>query len=101
MIEFLTGKDYPHICDSCKNMVDMMLEAILEGPDTDDNEAPLMLAGDLQLLCGRFGNGCEPKSEETLRCYSCDKQWKHMMRDDDPIPDCECGESFPQVDIVF
>ncbi|KKK66180.1 hypothetical protein LCGC14_2966660 [marine sediment metagenome] len=55
-MEFLTGKDYPHLCKGCQSIVDQTVEAVLIGPDTDDNEAPLMLAYDLGLLCG--GHNC-------------------------------------------
>jgi hypothetical protein len=50
-MEFLTGKDYPHLCQGCRSMVDLCVEAVREGPDADEEEAPLMLARDNGLLC--------------------------------------------------
>jgi hypothetical protein len=52
-MDLLTGKDYPHLCDGCQSMVDLCAVAVREGPDTDDEEAALMLAGDQGLLCDR------------------------------------------------
>lgn len=52
-MEFFTGKDYPHICVDCRSVVDLCAVAVAEGPDTDDEEAPLMLAGDKGLLCNQ------------------------------------------------
>jgi hypothetical protein len=67
-MKFYTGKDYPHLCNGCKTMVDQCVEAVEIGPDTDDNEAPIMLAGDMGLLCG--GGDC----------------------------DCDCSIGFPDLD---
>ncbi len=52
----LTGKDYDYLCSRCRTAVDDMVELILEGPDSDDPEAPLMAAGDLELFCN--GRSC-------------------------------------------
>ena len=51
-MEYLTGKDYPWFCSKCRATVDSMVELVEMGPDTDDNEAPLMRIGDLGLFCG-------------------------------------------------
>ena len=51
-MKFYTGKDYPHLCGGCQTIVDQCVELVEIGPDTDDNEAPLMLAGDHMMLCG-------------------------------------------------
>jgi len=63
-LEFLTGKDYPHLCGGCQSIVDQCVEAVLIGPDTDDNEAPLMLAGDMGLLCGVHACACDCAGDE-------------------------------------
>ena len=57
MTQFYTGKDYPYLCNGCKATVDQCVELIQMGEDTDDNEAPLMFAGDHRLMCG--GHACE------------------------------------------
>lgn len=51
-MKFLTGGDYPWLCSKCRGTVDAMAMAMSSGPDTDDNEAPLMAVGDLGLYCG-------------------------------------------------
>ena len=56
-MEFRTGKDYPWMCEGCRAAVDQCVDAVEIGPDTDDEEAPLMLAGDMRLLCG--GGECD------------------------------------------
>jgi len=56
-MKFYTGKDYPHMCEKCRSMIDQCVELVTMGPDTDDNEAPLMFAADHKLLCG--GGTCE------------------------------------------
>ncbi len=52
-MEFLTGKDYPWVCEKCRAAIDAAA-LLFEGDqeDTDDNEAPLMYAGDHGMLCG-------------------------------------------------
>ena len=55
-MRFLSGKDYPFHCDACKKVIDRCLEVVSMGPDTDDPEAPHMLAYDQQLFCG--GHEC-------------------------------------------
>jgi hypothetical protein len=54
---FLTGKDYPWICEQCKTMVDQCVDLVRMGTDTDDDEAPIMFAYDHKLMCG--GHECE------------------------------------------
>lgn len=51
-MEYLTGKDYPWLCSKCRATVDGVVELVEMGPDTDDNEAPLMYVGDHHLFCG-------------------------------------------------
>ena len=54
---FLTGKDYPWLCEQCKAMVDQCVDLVRMGTDTDDDEAPIMFAYDHKLMCG--GHECE------------------------------------------
>jgi len=51
-MEYLTGKDYPWLCSRCRAAIDGVVELVEMGPDSDDNEAPLMSVGDLNLFCG-------------------------------------------------
>lgn len=56
--KFLTGKDYPHLCEFCRAAIDDMAYYLkYYGPDTDDVEAPIMLVYDHQLYCG--GHVCK------------------------------------------
>ena len=57
-MKFYTGKDYPHLCKGCRRMIDQCYDLVMFGEDTDDEEAPLMMAGDLGVLCG--GGHCAP-----------------------------------------
>jgi hypothetical protein len=62
-IEFLTGKDYPYLCQSCQRIIDNMAEYLRHyGPDTDDTEEPIMLVYDRRLFCG--GHYCKESGEE-------------------------------------
>jgi len=67
--KLLTGRDYPHLCSVCQAIVTQCVELVQEGPDTEDPEAPLLLAGDRGLLCG--GNTCGDKQEPTHTCALC------------------------------
>jgi hypothetical protein len=60
---FLHGKDYPWVCPKCQAIVDQVAQLYEEGDmeDTDDNEAPMMYAGDHGLLCG--GRHCAKHDE--------------------------------------
>jgi len=52
-VDFLVGKDYPHVCQACKDAVDRAADFLKNfGPDTDDPEAPMMYAADHGWLCG-------------------------------------------------
>ena len=58
-MEFLLGRDYPHLCDTCRAAIDTA--ALLlgeEGPDTDNIEAPIDFVYDHSLYCG--GRSCQP-----------------------------------------
>lgn len=57
-MQFLTGKDYPHLCEGCRATITEVAQALAEtGPDTDDNEAPIMYVGDHAMFCGG-ARGC-------------------------------------------
>ena len=58
-MKFYRGKDYPHLCTKCRTTVDQCVDLVMFGEDTDDEEAPLMLAGDLRMLCGDGGGNCD------------------------------------------
>ena len=65
-MKFYTGKDYPHLCRGCRRTIDQCYDLVMLGEDTDDEEAPLMLAGDLGMLCvigGGFIGNCKKESE--------------------------------------
>ena len=66
-MEFLTGRDYPWLCEGCRAAVDECAEEVavrvsLGANDmvsgrvlidlTEDSEAPLVLAYDRRLFCG-------------------------------------------------
>ncbi len=58
--DFLTGKDYPYLCDTCRATIDQI--ALLfngDQADTDDPEAPAMMVYDQRLYCG--GHECVNK----------------------------------------
>jgi hypothetical protein len=49
------------VCAERQATVDACAMVVEFGPDTDDPEAPLMLAGDQQMLCG--GSYCEAHND--------------------------------------
>lgn len=53
-VEFLTGKDYPHLCPKCQKAIDDIAHLFQTGilEDTDDIEAPIMFVGDHGMFCG-------------------------------------------------
>jgi len=55
-MKFLAGKEYSHLCEGCQAVIDTCSEVVLEGPDTDNIEAPFDFAADNLLLCG--GSTC-------------------------------------------
>ena len=58
-MEFLIGRDYPHLCDTCRAAIDTAALLIgEEGPDTDNIEAPIDFVYDHSLYCG--GRSCQP-----------------------------------------
>ena len=54
-MQFLVGKDYPELCATCRGAIDSAAMLLEEGPDTDDEEAPCMLAYDMGWLCSSQG----------------------------------------------
>ena len=56
--KYLTGKDYPHLCPSCRAVIDMIVGTCSELPDeyASDEEGPCDFAYDQRLFCG--GNEC-------------------------------------------
>tara|TARA_R100001015_G_C4615050_1_gene171009 strand:+ start:501 stop:728 length:228 start_codon:yes stop_codon:yes gene_type:complete len=60
-IEYLTGKDYPWLCDKCREAIDTAYDLIIMTGSVEinhifseyigDNEGPCMLAYDKGLLC--------------------------------------------------
>lgn len=63
-MRFLTGKDYPELCDTCRHMVDTVVDLVVEGPDTNDEEAPISSVYDHHLFCG--GDHCAMKEQPRL-----------------------------------
>jgi hypothetical protein len=61
-MEFLTGKDYPHLCPACQIAVDNCLDLVMFGSDTDDPEAPCMYAYDHNMFCG--GSSCDNRTDD-------------------------------------
>ncbi len=70
-MRFLTGKDYPELCEACRHMVDMVVDLVIEGPDTDDEEAPINFVYDHHLFCG--GDHCAVK--EQARVEARQQEW--------------------------
>jgi len=64
--KFLRGKDYPNLCDRCKQIINSVADMYEEGlmEDTDDIEAPIMYVYDHKMYCGE--HECENKSERIL-----------------------------------
>lgn len=65
-MNFLTGKDYDHLCSKCQMAIDLCLELVLEGHDTDNIEAPFDFAADNFLLCS--GSTCKGEFEAGQIC---------------------------------
>lgn len=71
---FLAGKEYGHLCSKCQAAIDLCAEVVLEGPDTDNIEAPFDFAADHLLLCG--GRTCAGGFAPGQICH-----WKGMYYD--------------------
>lgn len=58
-MEFLTGKDYPWVCEYCQATITQMAQMFAEGEmeDTDDPEAACMFMYDNWMYCG--GQTCK------------------------------------------
>lgn len=59
-MEFLTGKDYPHLCSACQATIDQV--ALLFNGDQEDTEAPCMFVYDHRMFCG--GLECVNKAQD-------------------------------------
>ncbi len=71
-IKFLTGKDYPNHCATCRATIDSVVPIVAEGPDTDDPEAPHMFVYDHKMFCG--GRECLVTDRTCVKCgYTADK----------------------------
>lgn len=75
-VRFLTGDDYPHLCQDCRATISAIAASIFDGDqaDTDDNEAPAMYVYDNKMYCG--GHECvnkpgEAAHDEECNCRSC------------------------------
>lgn len=55
-MDFLTGEDYPHLCQECQAAINAMALTTHDAADTDDPEAPCMAVYDHRLFCG--GHQC-------------------------------------------
>ena len=62
--QFLTSRDYPHLCDACKTTLDQIAQIFVDDllGDTDDEEAPAMYMYDNALYCG--GHVCKNNSRD-------------------------------------
>lgn len=60
----LTGKDYPHLCETCRATIDDVASLVFDGdgPDTDNEEAPCDYVYDHGMFCG--GHTCINKPEK-------------------------------------
>lgn len=57
-MQFLTGKDYPHLCKACQSAIDGVATLFQDDlPDTDDVEAPCNVCYDHAMFCG--GTECK------------------------------------------
>jgi hypothetical protein len=56
-MEFLTGKDYPHLCEICQSQIDSIASIMEDLEDTDDEEFPCNFVYDNNLFCG--GQECK------------------------------------------
>lgn len=61
-MNFLTGKDYPHLCSACQNQIDIVVGLMPELADTDDIEAPCDYCYDYNLFCG--GSFCKMNNND-------------------------------------
>ncbi|KKN85788.1 hypothetical protein LCGC14_0275950 [marine sediment metagenome] len=69
-MEFLLGRDYPHLCDTCRAAIDTA--ALLlgeEGPDTDNIEAPIDFVYDHSLYCGGRQTACYHPTRDYIQWY--------------------------------
>lgn len=66
-MKFNTGKDYSHVCHTCRRAIDDMAELLRDGlmADTDDEEAPCNEVYDRGLYCG--GHECVNEGGDAVR----------------------------------
>lgn len=66
-MEYLTGKDYPHLCERCRAAIDDIAAMFNEGEmaDDDDEEAPCMYVYDHRMYCG--GGQCDNPTAEYMK----------------------------------
>jgi hypothetical protein len=90
-MEFLTGKDYPWLCEECRGQVDRVAALFAEGamPDTDNPEAPCDYVYDNRLFCGDNGAYCRGDEEEE---DCADERMERNMQDPGYIYDLTHGD---------
>jgi len=64
---YLTGKDYPWLCEECRATVDSVVELVEEYSDeySSDDEAPCNFVYDHAMFCG--GRECKNRPEKGVR----------------------------------
>lgn len=62
-MDFLKGRDYPHVCIECRRTISEVAAMYANGnmPDTDDVEAPCNYVYDNCMFCG--GSTCKVEDE--------------------------------------
>ncbi len=65
-MEYLTGKDYPYLCEACRAVIDTATLTIREAPDTyaSDPEGPCNWVYDHRQFCG--GRECVNRPGEDV-----------------------------------
>lgn len=70
--EFLTGKDYPHLCASCRSAIDQAAMLLTEdAPDVADEniEAPIDFVYDHAMYCGGHETACHNPTRNDIEWY--------------------------------
>lgn len=74
MPEYLVGKDYPHLCKTCKSEIDTAALIVHHlAQYAEDNEGPAMYVYDHSLYCGERGHNCGNRTDH-----------------DEPTGECAC-----------
>lgn len=81
-MQYLTGKDYPWLCDACKAVVSEIAALYNDGemPDTDDEEAPINEAYDRGMLCQ--GHTCANSMkhfDDLVEIFNMNQLWQAMQ----------------------